>query len=116
MEHSYAIRGLFYNGVRQENQFNFTFLNIFLNIVSFQLDTFTHVIFLEMLIFLDIWTKQFFQKDFKKSTFCLNFDIFAIWPQKDFFESDPKKNSIFLEIMIFRTYMVDFLCSPWDRG
>ena len=58
--------------------------------------------FLEMLIFLDIWTKKLFiQRDLKKSTFSLNFYIFGDMGKKRFFQSDLKINFLFLEMLIF---------------
>ena len=45
-----------------------------------------------MLIFLDICSKKlFFQRDLKKSTFSLNFDIFEDMDKQRFFQSDLKK-------------------------
>ena len=42
-----------------------------------------NLFFLEMLIFLDIWTKNFFQRVLTKSSFSWNFDI----SKNDFFSN-----------------------------
>ena len=46
-----------------------------------------------MLIYLDIGTKTNFQRDLKKSTFCLNLDIFGDMGKKRFLQTYLKKRN-----------------------